>query len=137
VPTPPSLQNIYKEIMGDIGTPIPQSGNLERWAKQGVLLLNTSLTVSAGQAASHRGWGWEQFTDAAITAVNNEREHVVFLLWGRHAQTKESLIDTEKHLVLKAPHPSPLSAHRGFLGCRHFSQTNAYLQKHGLTPIVW
>ena len=137
VPIPPSLQNIYKEISTDVGAPATTDGNLTRWATQGVLLLNTSLTVAAHQAASHSGWGWERFTDAVIKTVNTEREHVVFLLWGRHAQAKASLIDTKKHLVLTAPHPSPLSAHRGFFGCQHFSKTNNYLAQHGRTPIVW
>lgn len=134
---PPSLQNIYKEIHDDIGTPIPKTGDLTRWAKQGVLLLNATLTVRAGQAGSHQGLGWETFTDAIIKKISDEKEHVVFLLWGKYAQAKESLIDTSKHLVLKAPHPSPFSAHSGFFGCKHFSRTNAYLKNHELNPISW
>lgn len=134
---PPSLQNIYKEIHDDIGTPIPKSGNLESWAKQGVLLLNTSLSVYAGQPGSHHGWGWEQFTDAAIRQVSHEKEHVVFLLWGRPAREKGKLVDREKHLVLEAAHPSPLSAYKGFFGCKHFSKCNEYLEAHSKTPIVW
>ena len=137
VAVPPSLRNIYKEIKADMGTPVPESGNLERWAAQGVLLLNATLTVPAGTAGGHQGWGWEQFTDAIITTVSRERDHVVFLLWGRYARNKRTLIDPARHLVLEAPHPSPLSAHQGFFGCRHFSQTNAYLAAHGGTPITW
>jgi len=134
---PPSLRNIYREIETDIGTQTTSSGNLTRWAKQGVLLLNTTLTVSAGSPASHADWGWGHFTDAVIRIVSDQRSHVVFLLWGTHAQSKEHLIDHTKHLVLTAPHPSPLSAYRGFFGSRHFSQTNAYLASHQLTPILW
>jgi uracil-DNA glycosylase len=134
---PPSLKNIYKEIADDVGTPIPESGDLERWAKQGVLLLNATLTVEQGQPGSHQGWGWEEFTNAVIETISTESEHVVFLLWGKYAQAKESLIDESKHLVLKAPHPSPFSAHSGFFGCRHFSQANAYLKAHGRSPIEW
>jgi len=137
VAIPPSLRNIYKEIAADIGTTPPTSGNLERWAKQGVLLLNATLTVLPGQAGSHQKKGWEQFTDAVIKTVSNEREHIVFLLWGNFARSKKELIDTTKHLVLEAAHPSPLSAHNGFLGCKHFSQTNDYLNKHHLKPIDW
>jgi uracil-DNA glycosylase len=137
VKIPPSLQNIYKEIKSDIGTNPPVSGNLTRWADQGVLLLNSVLTVKAGEAGSHHTFGWETFTDAVIKTVSNERTNVVFLLWGTYAIKKRILIDETKHLVLTAPHPSPLSAHRGFLGCRHFSQTNTYLQKHGKSPIAW
>lgn len=137
VKPPPSLQNIFKEVRSDIGSPEKNSGNLEPWATQGVLLLNTTLTVAAGTPGSHANWGWTHFTDAVIKALSTEREQIVFLLWGKHAEAKESLIDTKKHHVLKAPHPSPLSAHRGFLGCRHFSQTNHYLQSHGIQPIVW
>ena len=137
IKTPPSLQNIYKEIKSDIGTDIPESGNLERWAKQGVLLLNATLTVEKSQAGSHQGWGWETFTDAIIKTVSDQKEHVVFLLWGKHAQAKEDLIDGSKHLILKAPHPSPFSAHTGFFGCKHFSQTNEYLKKNGLEEIEW
>lgn len=134
---PPSLVNIYKEIQADLGIPIPASGNLERWAEQGVLLLNSSLTVEQGKPASHRGLGWEQFTDRVIEIVSTNKEYVAFLLWGSHAQSKRSLIDETKHLVLAAPHPSPLSAHRGFFGCRHFSQVNAFLTKYKRTPIQW
>lgn len=137
VQIPPSLQNIYKEIRDDTGTPIPPSGNLERWAQQGVLLLNATLTVESGKAGSHQGMGWERFTDAVIKKISDEKEHVVFLLWGKYAQNKESLIDTAKHCVLKAPHPSPLSAHTGFFGCKHFSKTNTYLEKYGKKLIVW
>lgn len=137
VPTPPSLQNIYKEIRDDLGKEIPPSGNLERWARQGVLLLNATLTVERGRAGSHQGWGWEQFTDAAIKKVSKEREGVVFMLWGRYAQNKASLIDSSKHLILKAPHPSPLSAHNGWFGSKHFSRANAYLESRGREPIDW
>ncbi|MAZ30138.1 uracil-DNA glycosylase [bacterium] len=137
VRVPPSLQNIYKEIESDIGTPPPPSGNLERWAEQGVLLLNSTLTVQAGNAGSHQAFGWEQFTDAVIKTVAEQKEHVVFMLWGAFAGSKAAYVDETKHLVLKAPHPSPLSAHRGFFGCRHFSQCNAYLTEHGQTPITW
>ena len=137
VPFPPSLQNIFKELHDDLGVPMAQSGNLEKWAREGVLLLNASLTVRAGQAASHSHHGWEQFTDAAIRALSERREHLVFLLWGNYAIAKRSLIDESRHLVLTTVHPSPLSAHRGFFGCRHFSQTNKYLIEHGITPIDW
>jgi len=134
---PPSLKNIYKEIASDIGTLPPSSGNLEHWAKQGVLLLNSTLTVKAGEPASHQGLGWETFTDAVIKKISEEKEHVVFLLWGKFAQAKQSLIDTNKHLVLPAPHPSPFSAYTGFFGSKHFSKTNEYLNEHGKKPIVW
>lgn len=134
---PPSLQNIYKEIHDDVGTPIPVSGNLERWADQGVLLLNATLTVEKSSAGAHQGLGWERFTDAIIQKISDEKEHVVFMLWGRYAQDKGKNIDTTKHLVLTAPHPSPFSAHTGFLGCRHFSKCNNYLLEHGLKAIVW
>tara|TARA_R110002124_G_scaffold129483_1_gene291040 strand:- start:352688 stop:353365 length:678 start_codon:yes stop_codon:yes gene_type:complete len=137
VKIPPSLRNIYKELESDIGITRPESGLLDVWAKQGVLLLNAVLTVEQGLAGSHQGKGWENFTDAVIQAVNLNKEPVVFLLWGAYAQKKASFVDERKHLVLKAPHPSPLSAHRGFLGCRHFSQTNRFLSKHGHTPINW
>ena len=137
VPKPPSLQNIFKEIHQDLGLPIPASGNLEHWAKQGVLLLNATLTVEAGQAGSHQGKGWEEFTDAVIRKLSEEREGLVFLLWGAYAQKKGAHIDRAKHLVLTAPHPSPLSAHNGFFGCRHFSKTNAYLVSKGQPPIAW
>jgi uracil-DNA glycosylase len=134
---PPSLQNIYKEIEKDLGIPIPRTGNLERWAKQGVLLLNATLTVEAGKAGSHQGLGWECFTDAVIKKISDEKENVVFLLWGKYAQEKGSKIDTSKHLVLTAAHPSPFSAYNGFFGCRHFSKTNIYLKKHGFDEIKW
>ncbi|HRS42161.1 MAG: uracil-DNA glycosylase [Bacteroidota bacterium] len=134
---PPSLQNIYKEIHDDLGKPIPRSGNLERWARQGVLLLNATLTVQAHRAGSHQGKGWEEFTDAAIRHLANERENLVFILWGAYAQRKGENIDTNRHLVLKSPHPSPLSAHRGFFGNKHFSKANEYLVAHGKKPIDW
>ena len=134
---PPSLVNIFKEIQSDIGTPIPLSGSLVRWAEQGVLLLNATLTVRAHEAASHQRRGWEEFTDAVIKKLSSEREHLVFILWGSYAQSKERLIDTSRHLVLKSAHPSPLSAYRGFFGNRHFSLTNMYLQKQGMQPITW
>lgn len=137
VEIPPSLQNIYKEIHDDLGKPIPRSGNLERWARQGVLLLNATLTVQAHRAGSHQGKGWEEFTDAAIRHLANERENLVFILWGAYAQRKGENIDTNRHLVLKSPHPSPLSAHRGFFGNKHFSKANEYLVAHGKKPIDW
>lgn len=137
VRTPPSLLNMYKEIKSDLGISIPQSGNLERWADQGVLLLNATLTVRAGLAGSHQGLGWEEFTDAVIQKLSDEKEHLVFMLWGRYAQDKGKNIDNTKHLILKAAHPSPLSAHNGFFGCRHFSQGNDYLAEHGIKPVVW
>lgn len=137
VPFPPSLLNILKEIKADIGTAMPANGDLTRWAEQGVFLLNATLTVRANQAGSHQNQGWEQFTDEVIRAISAKRENVVFLLWGAYAQRKAELIDAKKHLVLKAPHPSPLSAHRGFLGCRHFSKANEYLVEKGKAPIVW
>ena len=137
VPFPPSLQNIFKEIQTDLGTPVPQSGNLTRWAEQGVLLLNATLTVRAHQAGSHQRHGWEEFTDAVIKTLSNEREHLVFILWGAYAQKKGAVIDRNKHLVLSSAHPSPLSAYHGFFGNRHFSLTNAYLQQYGKQPIVW
>ncbi len=134
---PPSLQNIFKEINSDLGVdPLP-SGDLTRWAKQGVLLLNATLTVRAHAAGSHQNKGWEQFTDAAIKALSESREHLVFLLWGNYARKKGAQIDRSKHLVLESAHPSPLSAHNGFLGNRHFSQTNAYLKKHSQKEIDW
>lgn len=134
---PPSLQNIFKEIQSDLGKPMPPSGNLERWAKQGVLLLNATLTVRAGQAGSHQGKGWEEFTDAVVRLISERKEHVVFLLWGAYAQRKGEVIDESKHCVLKSPHPSPFSAHNGFFGCRHFSRANAYLREHGKPEIDW
>lgn len=137
VDIPPSLVNIYKELRNDLGIEPPRHGHLEKWARQGVLLLNAVLTVQAHNAASHAGKGWELFTDAAIHALNREREHVVFMLWGSYAQKKGGFIDRSRHLVLTAPHPSPLSAHRGFIGCRHFSQANVYLRAHGKQPVDW
>ena len=137
VPFPPSLQNISKEIHDDIGTPVPMSGDLTRWANQGVLLLNATLTVRAHQAGSHQNKGWEQFTDAVIHRLAQERENLVFILWGSYAQRKGEFIDRSRHLVLQSPHPSPLSAHRGFFGNRHFSRTNEYLTAHGIEPILW
>ena len=137
VEIPPSLQNIYKELHDDIGTYIPDNGYLEKWARQGVLLLNTVLTVRAHRAHSHKDIGWEQFTDAVIRAVDKEDRPVVFMLWGKPAQMKKALLHNPKHLVLEAPHPSPLSAYRGFFGCRHFSKANAYLEAHGIEPIDW
>ena len=134
---PPSLQNIYKELHDDLGCYIPDNGYLEKWARQGVLMLNTVLTVRAHQANSHQGHGWEQFTDAILEAVNQEDRPIVYLLWGRPAQSKIPMLTNPKHLILKAPHPSPLSAYRGFFGCRHFSQANAFLESHGAAPIVW
>ena len=137
VETPPSLVNIYKELQDDLGCYIPNNGYLEKWARQGVLLLNTVLTVRAHQANSHRGIGWEEFTDAAIRALNEQDRPIVFLLWGKPAQMKKSLLNNPKHLILEAPHPSPLSAYRGFFGCRHFSRTNQFLEQNGLAPIDW
>lgn len=141
VKVPPSLKNIYKELESDLGIPRASHGFLESWARQGVLLLNAVLTVEMGQAASHQKKGWEQFTDAVIRHVSAKPEPVVFLLWGGHAQKKAGFVSSVesggRHLVLQAPHPSPLSAHNGFFGCRHFSQTNAFLQRHGLPPVDW
>jgi uracil-DNA glycosylase len=134
---PPSLQNIYKEISADIGLNMPRNGNLEKWAERGVMLLNAVLTVRANEPASHAKIGWMEFTDAVIRHISSEKEHVVFLLWGRFAQEKQGLIDETKHLVLKAAHPSPFSAEKGFFGCRHFSRTNEYLVSHGIDPIDW
>ncbi len=134
---PPSLQNIFKELHSDLGIPIPRKGNLENWARQGVLLLNATLTVRARQAGSHQNRGWETFTNAAIQKLSEKREHLVFLLWGNYAMAKESLIDTSKHLVLKSAHPSPFSANRGFFGNRHFSKTNQYLRENGIEEIDW
>jgi uracil-DNA glycosylase len=134
---PPSLLNIFKELKSDLGLEPPKHGDLTHWADQGVLLLNATLSVEAGKAGSHQGKGWEQFTDAIIHALNQDREGLVFVLWGSYAQKKGAFIDTQKHLVLKGPHPSPLSAHRGFFGCKHFSQINAYLKAHDKTPIDW
>lgn len=137
VRTPPSLVNIFKEIQSDLGKPIPVSGNLERWAHQGVLLLNATLTVRASSPGSHQNKGWENFTDAIIKTISDEKQHVVFLLWGAYAQKKGEVIDRNKHLVLMSAHPSPFSADRGFFGCKHFSKTNDYLVSKGLTPIDW
>lgn len=139
VQPPPSLVNIYKEVESDLGLPEGhfKHGCLTGWAEQGVLLLNAVLTVEKFKAASHQGRGWEQFTDRAIEILSKEREHIVFMLWGSYAQKKGAVIDTDRHLVLRAPHPSPLSAHRGFFGCRHFSKCNAYLEAHGVAPIDW
>ena len=137
VPPPPSLVNIYKELQSDLGIERPRHGFLEHWAQQGVLLLNSVLTVEMAKAASHQGKGWERFTDAVIRLVNAKEEPVVFLLWGAYAQKKAAFVDTSRHLVLKAAHPSPVSAHNGFLGCRHFSKCNAFLESKGLPPIDW
>ena len=137
IKVPPSLQNIYKEIKDNLGVEMPTSGNLERWAKQGVLLLNATLTVEENNAGSHQGLGWEIFTDSVIKTISDQKKHVAFLLWGRYAQAKENLIDVSKHLVLKAPHPSPFSAHSGFFGCKHFSKTNEYMKLNEVKPIEW
>ncbi len=134
---PPSLQNIFKELNSDLGIPIPRQGNLGAWTRQGVLLLNATLTVRAHQAGSHQNRGWETFTNAAIQQLSQRREHLVFLLWGNYAMAKEALIDTSRHLVLKSAHPSPFSANRGFFGNRHFSKTNEYLRQHGIAEIDW
>ena len=134
---PPSLKNIFKEIQDDLGIPVPESGNLTRWANQGVLLLNATLTVRAHQAGSHQKKGWEEFTDAAIRALAEQREHLVFILWGAYAQKKGAFIDRNKHLVLASAHPSPLSAYNGFFGNKHFSRANEYLMAHGETPVSW
>ncbi|MCF8346201.1 MAG: uracil-DNA glycosylase [Bacteroidales bacterium] len=134
---PPSLVNIFKELNNDLDVPIPTHGNLEAWAKQGVLLLNATLTVRAANPGSHQNKGWETFTDRVISTISQQRHHVVFLLWGRYAQAKESLIDSNKHLVLKAAHPSPFSAHQGFFGCRHFSATNRFLNENKIVEIDW
>lgn len=137
VPFPPSLRNIFQEIQTDTGKPIPPSGNLTRWAEQGVLLLNATLTVRAHAAASHQRRGWEEFTDAVIRLVSAEREHVVFILWGSYAQSKAPLIDASRHCILRSAHPSPLSAYRGFFGNHHFSICNQYLQQNNIEPINW
>ena len=137
VPIPPSLENIYKELHRDLGIPIPSSGNLQHWAKQGVLLLNATLTVQAHCPGSHQNKGWEELTDAAIQALNQQRQHIVYMLWGSYAQRKGQFIDRRKNLVLTAPHPSPLSAYRGFIGCGHFSQANNYLNQYNPPPIRW
>lgn len=137
VEMPPSLVNIFKEVSDDTGAPMPATGNLERWARQGVLLLNATLTVEAHRAGSHQGRGWEEFTDAAVRRLATEREGLVFMLWGSFAQRKGAFIDRQRHLVLSSPHPSPLSAYRGFFGNHHFSQANAYLVSHGKEPVTW
>ena len=137
VQMPPSVVNRFKEVNSDTGAPIPTSGDLTRWARQGVLLLNATLTVRAHQAASHQGRGWEQFTDAAVAALSARRENLVFLLWGNYAKRKGAVIDRTKHLVLESAHPSPLSAYHGFFGNHHFSRANAYLVEHGKAPVVW
>ena len=137
VPPPPSLVNIYKEMQTDLGLPIPNTGNLTKWATQGVLMLNATLTVRANEANSHSKIGWQEFTNEAIRMVSEDKKNVVFILWGKFAQEKQVLIDESKHLVLKAAHPSPFSAYNGFFGCRHFSKTNEYLTSHGLDPIDW
>jgi uracil-DNA glycosylase len=137
VPAPPSLENIFKELQRDLGIPRPTHGCLQHWAEQGVLLLNAVLTVEESCAGAHAGKGWEGFTDHIVDVLNREREHLVFLLWGSYAQKKGAMIDTRRHKVLRAPHPSPLSAHRGFLGCGHFSAANDYLRRTGQAPIDW
>ena len=137
VEIPPSLENIYKELHDDLGCKIPNNGYLVKWAKQGVLLLNTVLTVRAHQANSHQNIGWEQFTDAVIEILDQQDRPMVFLLWGKPAQRKKAMLHNPNHLILEAPHPSPLSVYRGFFGCRHFSKTNQFLEEHGLTPIDW
>lgn len=137
VKIPPSLENIYKELHDDLGCYIPDNGYLVKWAEQGVLLLNSVLTVRAHQAFSHQGFGWEKFTDAVMDILNEQNRPIVFLLWGKPAQQKAARLNNPNHLILKAPHPSPLSAHRGFFGCKHFSQANAFLTEHGLEPIDW
>lgn len=138
VEVPPSLRNILTEISSDLGVPSQiVGGHLTPWCAQGVLLLNATLTVVAHQAGSHQGRGWETFTDRVISLLSSQREHLVFMLWGNYARRKRALIDRQKHLILEAPHPSPLSAHRGFFGCRHFSKANAYLEQHGYAPIRW
>ena len=137
VPFPPSLVNIFKEVQNDLGKPVPRSGRLERWSNQGVLLINSILTVRAHQAGSHQGKGWEEFTDAVIKRINEEKENVVFMLWGAYAQKKGAFIDRTRHCVLTAPHPSPLSADRGFFCCKHFSKANEYFRSKGLPEIDW
>jgi uracil-DNA glycosylase len=136
-PPPPSLQNIFKEIQEDLGIPVPKSGNLERWAEQGVFMLNATLTVRAHQAGSHQKKGWETFTDQVVRLLNDSENHLVFILWGSYAQRKGEFIDAKKHLVLSSVHPSPLSSHKGFFGNHHFSKANAYLTSHGKEPIRW
>ena len=137
VQPPPSLQNIFKELQSDIGMPIPKGGYLQPWAEEGVLLLNTTLTVRGGQPLSHKGQGWETFTDAVISALNQKEEPIVFLLWGSPARAKKALLNNPRHLILEAPHPSPLSAYHGFFGCKHFSKCNRFLVQNGIAPIRW
>lgn len=137
VQPPPSLQNIFKELQSDIGMPIPKDGYLQPWAEEGVLLLNTTLTVRGGQPLSHKGQGWETFTDAVISALNQKEEPIVFLLWGSPARAKKTLLNNPRHLILEAPHPSPLSAYHGFFGCKHFSKCNRFLVQNGIAPIRW
>lgn len=137
VPVPPSLKNIYKELVADVGFQVPNHGHLMPWVEQGVLLLNTVLTVEAGLAGSHQKRGWEVFTDAVLREVNQRLDHVVFLLWGAPARNKAAMLDATRHAVLQAPHPSPLAAHRGFFGCQHFSKANVYLRAHNRTPVDW
>ena len=137
LPQPPSLQNIFKEISADLGLPIPTSGNLEHWGRQGILLLNATLTVRANQAGSHQKQGWEEFTDSVIKTISDQKENIVFILWGKYAQEKGKIIDQSKHLILSAAHPSPFSAYHGFFGCKHFSKTNAYLKAHQQPEINW
>ena len=137
IPFPPSLQNIFKEVSSDLNRPVPASGNLDRWAEQGVLLLNAVLTVRAHEAASHAGRGWETFTDAVVRAIAERKQGIVYLLWGSYAQRKGAIADPARNCILKAVHPSPLSAYRGFIGCRHFSQANAYLRSQGKAEIEW
>ena len=137
VQPPPSLQNIFKELQSDIGMPIPKGGYLQPWAEEGVLLLNTTLTVRGGQPLSHKGQGWETFTDAVINALNQKEEPIVFLLWGSPARAKKALLNNPRHLILEAPHPSPLSAYHGFFGCKHFSKCNRFLAQNGIAPIRW
>lgn len=134
---PPSLVNIFKELQNDLGLPVPNHGNLEKWAEQGVFLINATLTVRANQAGSHQGKGWELFTDAVIRKISDQKENIVFILWGNFARAKKTLINTNKHYILQAAHPSPLSAFNGFFGCRHFSLTNSYLEKNNITPVDW
>jgi len=137
IPLPPSLQNIYKEIEDDLGVQMPKTGNLDNWSRQGVFLLNATLTVQANKAGSHQHQGWEEFTDAVVKIISEKKEHVVFLLWGKYAQEKGKVIDRSKHFVLSAPHPSPFSTYSGFFGCKHFSKTNEYLKSVGKKPIDW
>lgn len=137
VAIPPSLKNIFKELNDDVGVTVPKSGNLQKWADEGVLLLNSTLTVNSGKAGSHQGRGWERFTDKVISAISEKRSGIVFVLWGRYAINKTKLIDQSKHAILTAPHPSPLSVYRGFFGCKHFSKTNTILKENGLQPIDW